>query len=137
MCGIILVAPTPVLNTRTDILMYPQELAIIKKFVTKFDSNPNQITVFIREYRLRCAGVEDKMCSTGTHQMHVGQTAYVYNGWPFGLDSAYCSTLNCFLAELDADTVQRYHDQRKRNRVMHKITSTKNSLEDHHNENLG
>jgi len=77
----------------------------------KFDCIQNHTVRFIREYRL--AGVENKKCSAGFHDMHIGDTAYVYNGESFGLNSVYCSDLECFLDNLDESSVRQYMESKK------------------------
>ena len=72
----------------------------------KFDCIQNHIIRFIRECRL--PGVENKSCCNGTHDMKIGDTAYVYNGEPFGLQSVYCSDMKCFLDNLDESSVRKY-----------------------------
>jgi len=57
--------------------LYPDQIKIIKQFISKFDCIQNHIILFLREYRL--AGVENKKCSIEIHDMHIGDTAYVYN----------------------------------------------------------
>lgn len=94
--------------------MYPEQLTIIKEFVLKFDSIQNHIIVFIRKNRLYEKGVENKQCCTGIHCMKIGQTAYVFNGEPFGLKSVFCSDLRCFLETLDESSVIKYIESIKK-----------------------
>lgn len=94
--------------------MYPDEIKIIKEFIPKFDSIQNHIIEFIRANRLYENGVEDKQCCTGLHNMIIGQTAYVFNGEPFGLNSVYCSDLKCFLQNLDESSVKQCHKSIKK-----------------------
>jgi len=91
--------------------MYPDQIKIIKQFIPKFDCIQNHIISFIREYRL--AGVEYKKCSMQMHDMCIGDTAYVYDGKAFGLNSVYCSDLECFLDNLDESSVKKYMESEK------------------------
>jgi|APSaa5957512493_1039668.scaffolds.fasta_scaffold17649_3 hypothetical protein len=80
--------------------------------MSKFGCIQNHIIRFLREYRI--IGVENKKCSAGIHTMRIGENTYVYNGEPFGLKSAFCLDLECFLGNLDKITVQKYIKQTKR-----------------------
>ena len=40
--------------------------------------------------------------------MKINETAYVFNGDPFGLQNVYCSELRCFLDNLDYTSVTKY-----------------------------
>jgi len=84
----------------------------------KFDCIQNHIILFIREYRF--PGVENKQCHNGNHSMNIGDAAYVFNGEPFGLNSAYCSDLRCFLDNLDEASVKKYHKSAKKNACQRK-----------------
>ena len=78
----------------------------------KFDCIQNHIIRFIREYRL--SGVENKTCCEKTHEMRIDETAYVYNGEPFGLQSVYCSDMKCFLENLDESSVKKFLESVKK-----------------------
>lgn len=85
----------------------------------KFDCIQNHIILFIRKYRL--PGVENKTCCNETHDMKIGDVAYVYNGEPFGLKSVYCSDMKCFLGNLDESSINEYMKslpkRKKRNNI--------------------
>ena len=91
--------------------MYDAELSIVKESMPKFNVIQNHIVVFIRKYRLRDAGVENKKCCIGVHDMKIGQTAYVFNGEPFNLKNSFCSDMKCFLNNLDSDTITKTRNQ--------------------------
>ena len=88
--------------------MYQDQIKIIKEFTVKFDSTVYAITKFIRPNRFLDGGVENKKCCTKIHELRLGETAYVFNGEPFGLKSVYCSDLKCFLEKLDSKSVKKY-----------------------------
>ena len=93
--------------------MYPEQIKTIQKFLSKFGTIQNQIILFIRHNRLQ-KGVEDTQCSSKIHAMATGQTAYVFNGEPFGLRSVHCSDLECFLTHLDELSVKKYMESEKK-----------------------
>ena len=74
----------------------------------KFDCIQNHIIRFVKANRLYENGVENKLCYNGVHKMKINETAYVFNGDPFGLQSVYCSELECFLDNLDDTSVTKY-----------------------------
>jgi len=78
----------------------------------KFDCIQNHIIRLIREYRF--SGVESKKCHAKTHDMEIGETAYIFNGTPFGLNSVYCSDLECFLDNLDESSVRKFIESIKK-----------------------
>ena len=80
--------------------------------MSKFDCITNHIILFLREYRLQ--GVENKQCHNNNHTMSIGDTAYVFNGEPFGLNSVYCSDLRCFLDNLDESSIKKYRESIKK-----------------------
>lgn len=94
--------------------MFPDQIIIIKEFILKFDSIQNHIIEFVRKNRLYEKGVENKQCCTGIHCMKIGQTAYVFNGEPFGLKSVYCSDLECFLENLNSESVKKFRESIKK-----------------------
>lgn len=94
--------------------MYQDQIKIINGFTVKFDSTVYVISKFIRPNRLLNAGVENKNCCTNTHEMKINQTAYVFNGEPFGLKSVYCSDLKCFLENLEPESVKKFLKSIKR-----------------------
>jgi len=88
--------------------MYPEEIKIIKEFMLKFNSIQNYIIRFIRANRLYEGGVENKKCCINIHDMKIGQTTYIFNGEPFGLQNVFCSDMKCFLENLDESSVKKY-----------------------------
>ncbi len=90
--------------------MYPEQIRIIKQFIPKFDCIQNHIILFLKGNRLYENGVENKKCYAKTHDMKIGETVYIFNGEAFGLNSAYCSDLRCFLDNLDESSVKKYYN---------------------------
>ena len=86
--------------------MYPDQIAIIKQFMPKFDCIQNHIILFLREYRIQ--GVENRKCSSKIHNMRIGEDTYVYDGEQLGLKSVFCSDLECFLDNLHESSITRH-----------------------------
>lgn len=80
----------------------------------KFDCIQNHIILFLKANRLYENGVENKQCCTRIHDMKIGETVYIFNGEPFGLQSVYCSELRCFLNNLDESAVRQYRESIKK-----------------------
>ncbi len=56
--------------------------------------------------------------------MKIGETAYVFNGEQFGLKSAFCSDLKCFLDNLDESAVKRFIESKKQKQDRKKPTDS-------------
>ncbi len=50
--------------------------------------------------------------------MRIGQTAYIFDGKPFGLKSVFCSDLRCFLDNLEPESVKMFSESTKKKEKM-------------------
>ena len=93
-------------------------MKIINEFTGKFDSTAYKIVQFLRQNRM--SGVEDRRCSIGIHEMEIGQTAHIFDGRMFRLDSFFCSDLRCFLGHIGPEAVKRFTEFAKMQRLAQK-----------------